>query len=74
MDQPTFVCKIMGLSSEMRIINGMRKKFASPNSKLLRICSETGNVSKLERLLSKYRDFDVLGVRYVSHFLFVRLC
>ena len=69
MDNTTLVSRVMGLSSEMRIINGMKKKFASPNCKLLRICAETGNVNKLERLLASYQGSDVLAIRFVSHFL-----
>lgn len=74
MDNTTLVSRVMGLSSEMRIINGMKKKFASPNCKLLRICAETGNVNKLERLLSSYQGTDVLAVKFVSYFLPSCLC
>lgn len=60
------VSRVIGLSGEGRLINGMKKKFASANSKLHRICGETGNVTKLEKLLTSNKDIDLSKIKFVS--------
>lgn len=60
------VSRAIGLSGEGRLINGMKKKFASANSKLHRICAETGNVNKLEKLLTSNKDIDLSTIKFVS--------
>ena len=50
----------------MEIIEGLKRKFASANCKLIRICTITGNVDKLEKLLTDNKDIDVGKVQHVS--------
>ena len=50
----------------MEIIEGIKRKFASANCKLIRICTVTGNVDKLEKLLTDNKDIDVGKVQHVS--------
>ena len=57
----------------MGVIEGIKKKFASPTSKLIRICTVTGNVDKLEKLLEAHKGFEVGAVREVSHIFYFLL-
>ena len=50
----------------MGLIDGMRKKFARPNVKIIRICTVTGNVDKLEKLLGDHSHMDLSKIRVVS--------
>ena len=65
-ESSTLVSRVIGMSGDMGLLTGMKKKFASPHTKLLRICTETGNVSKLEKLVAAHRDFDIKTARFVS--------
>ena len=51
----------------MDVIEGIKKKFASPTSKLIRICTITGNSDKLEKLLDANKLLDIGKIRVVSH-------
>lgn len=72
-ESSTLVSRVIGLSGEGRLINGMKKKFASANSKLHRICAETGNVNKLEKLLTSNKDIDLSTIKFVSDTLVFRV-
>lgn len=64
----------------MEIIEGIKRKFASANCKLIRICTITGNVEKLEKLLTDNKEIEVGKVQYVSsryicgRFLIMSIC